>query len=117
MGNISKDVTIMVTWMDGHAEIYECAEACNYGNYALWLKTLNGECRHIPWNNIRWFDSKKTHKEQIGFKTLSETIAGLDTILNKFLDRYSMNPEDVSRFAQLIAELKVYAESHEDDLK
>lgn len=50
-------------------------------------------------------------------RTLSEIIAGLDAILSKCLDRYSINPADVAGFARLIAELKDYAESHEDDLK
>ena len=50
-------------------------------------------------------------------RTLPEIIADLDTILSKCLDRYSMNPADVSGFAQLIAELKDYVDAHEDDLK
>ena len=50
-------------------------------------------------------------------RTLPEIIADLDAILSKCLDRYSMNPADVAKFARLIAELKDYAESHEDDLK
>ena len=50
-------------------------------------------------------------------RTLPEIVEGLDAILSRCLDRYSMNPADVSEFARLIAELKDYAESHEDDLK
>ena len=49
--------------------------------------------------------------------TLPEIVEDLDAILSKCLDRYSMTPADVAEFARLIAELKVYAESHEDDLK
>ena len=50
-------------------------------------------------------------------KALPEIVEDLDAILSKCLDRYSMTPADVAKFARLIAELKVYAESHEDDLK
>ena len=50
-------------------------------------------------------------------RTLPEIIEDLDAILGKCLDRYSMNPADVAEFARLIAELKDYADAHEDDLK
>ena len=50
-------------------------------------------------------------------RTLPEIIEGLDAILSKCLDRYSMNPADVAKFSNLLAELKDYAESYEDDLK
>lgn len=50
-------------------------------------------------------------------RALPEIIEDLVASLSKCLDRYSMSPADTAKFARLMAELKVYAESHEDDLK
>ena len=78
----------------------------------------NTECSktncYINGGKLPAHNSQKVQEEEM---TLPEIIEDLDAILCRCLDRYSMTPADVAKFARLIAELKVYAESHEDDLK
>ena len=50
-------------------------------------------------------------------RTLPEIIADLDTVLKACIKEYGVSADFIIVFAALTAELKNYAESHEDDLK
>lgn len=45
---------VYVRWFDGYLESFEC-EDVRFGAYLLWLKLKNGQNRHIPLNQVRWF--------------------------------------------------------------
>ena len=50
-------------------------------------------------------------------RALPEIIADLDTVLKACIKEYGVSGDIIIVFAALTAELKDYAESHEDDLK
>jgi len=45
---------IMVRWWDGYYEEFDAVEA-RAGAYLLWIKLCNGQTRHIPLQQVRWF--------------------------------------------------------------
>ena len=50
-------------------------------------------------------------------RTLYEIIADLDTVLKACIKEHGVPGDIIIVFAALIAELKDYADAHEDDLK
>lgn len=58
-GAVSKGLTVVqVRWFDGYYEEFEVTEV-RAGNYLLWMKLLNGETRHIPLHQVRWYSGVK----------------------------------------------------------
>ena len=45
---------VNVRWFDGYLEIFE-AEEVRFGNSYLWMRLLDGQNRHIPLIQVRWF--------------------------------------------------------------
>ena len=51
----NKNNIVNVRWFDGYLE----------GNFYLWLRLSDGQNRHIPLHQVRWFSlSKESHAEQ-----------------------------------------------------
>ena len=46
--------TVYVRWWDGYFEAFE-AEEVRFGSDLLWLKLSNGQNRHVPLRQVRWF--------------------------------------------------------------
>ena len=62
MGN--KNNIVNVRWFDGYLEVFEATEV-RFGNFYLWLRLSDGQNRHIPLHQVRWFSlSKESHAEQ-----------------------------------------------------
>jgi len=49
---------VNVRWFDGYLESFECTES-RAGCDLLWVRLKNGETRHIPLRNVRWFNGVK----------------------------------------------------------
>lgn len=49
---------IKVRWWDGYYEEFE-AQKARAGAYLLWIKLTNGETRHIPLLQVRWYNGIK----------------------------------------------------------
>jgi len=45
---------VTVRWFDGYKEDFRCTEI-RFGNALLWMRLENGNNRHIPLNQVRWF--------------------------------------------------------------
>ncbi|MCL2140318.1 MAG: hypothetical protein FWH42_01370 [Dehalococcoidia bacterium] len=57
---------VNVRWFDGYLETFE-ATAMRFGNAYLWMRLSDGQNRHIPLTQVRWFSlSRESHAEQDG---------------------------------------------------
>jgi hypothetical protein len=45
---------VNVRWFDGYLETFEATEV-RFGNAYLWMRLSNGQNRHIPLGQVRWF--------------------------------------------------------------
>jgi hypothetical protein len=53
--------TVNVRWFDGYLEVFEAQEV-RFGNSYLWMRLSDGQNRHIPLVQVRWFSlSKESH--------------------------------------------------------
>jgi len=52
---------VNVRWFDGYLETFEAQET-RFGNSFLWMRLSDGQNRHIPLNQVRWFSlSQESH--------------------------------------------------------
>lgn len=62
----SSVIVVNVRWWDGYLEVFDTTEV-RFGAYLLWLRLANGDNRHIPLAQVRWFslsqESHGTYKE------------------------------------------------------
>ena len=57
--------TVVVRWWDGYIEVFEVTEV-RFGSDLLWMRLTNGENRHIPLRQVRWFSlEKESHARQL----------------------------------------------------
>ena len=49
---------VWVRWFDGYLEEFEATEV-RFGSDLLWMRLENGENRHIPLRQVRWFGLEK----------------------------------------------------------
>lgn len=47
--------TVEVRWFDGYLETFENVIEVRFGGYLLWMKFYNGQNRHIPLSQVRWY--------------------------------------------------------------
>lgn len=47
---------VNVRWNDGMLETFEVTEV-RFGSDLLWLRLSNGQNRHIPLRQVRWFST------------------------------------------------------------
>ena len=45
---------VTVRWFDGYLEEFEATEV-RFGSDLLWMSLSNGQNRHIPVRQVRWF--------------------------------------------------------------
>lgn len=59
-----KDVNeVTVRWFDGYKEVFEATEV-RFGSDYLWMRLKNGQNRHIPLHNVRWFGTSiESHQD------------------------------------------------------
>ena len=76
-------------------------------------------CTFYPWSVPVDKDSASSavSGRRCKMRTLPEIIEDLDTVLKACIKEYGVSADTIIVFAALTAELKDYAESHEDDLK
>lgn len=57
---------VWVRWFDGYMEEFETQEV-RFGSDLLFLRLINGENRHIPLRQVRWFGlEKESHAKAEG---------------------------------------------------
>jgi hypothetical protein len=55
---------VSVRWNDGYLEEFDCADV-RFGSDLLWLRLSNGQNRHIPLRQVRWFScTPESHARQ-----------------------------------------------------
>jgi hypothetical protein len=53
---------VNVRWNDGYLEMFEVSEV-RFGSDLLWMRLLDGNNRHIPLRQVRWFSvSPESHE-------------------------------------------------------
>ena len=57
---------VTVRWFDGYKEEFEATEV-RFGNAYLWLRLSNGQNRHIPLAQVRWFSLSIESHQNTGF--------------------------------------------------
>lgn len=57
---------VTVRWFDGYKEEFEATEV-RFGNAYLWLRLKNGQNRHIPLGQVRWFSLSVESHQNTGF--------------------------------------------------
>jgi hypothetical protein len=45
---------VSVRWFDGYLEEFDASEV-RFGGYILWMRLLDGQNRHIPLSQVRWW--------------------------------------------------------------
>ncbi len=65
---VAKEETNIVTvrWFDGYKEDFEATEV-RFGNSYLWMRLKNGQNRHIPLPQVRWFALSVESHQSTGF--------------------------------------------------
>nr|DAE87765.1 MAG TPA: hypothetical protein [Caudoviricetes sp.] len=62
---------VTVRWFDGYLEEFEVTEV-RFGSDLLWMRLSNGQNRHIPLRQVRWFGmTEESHQKvdkQDGFR-------------------------------------------------
>lgn len=54
--------TITVRWFDGYMEVFEATEV-RFCSELLWIRLKDGNNRHIPLRQVRWFGmSEESHQ-------------------------------------------------------
>lgn len=54
---------VTVRWFDGYLEEFEATEV-RFGSDLLWMRPLNGQNRHIPLRQVRWFGmTEESHQK------------------------------------------------------
>ena len=63
--NMDERINIVtVRWWDGYLEEFECSEV-RFGCDLLWMRLSNGQNRHIPLRQVRWYSlSKESHQRK-----------------------------------------------------
>lgn len=55
---------VNVRWFDGYLETFETTEV-RFGNTYLWMRLTDGQNRHIPLHQVRWFSlSVESHAKR-----------------------------------------------------
>lgn len=49
---------VTVRWWDGYMEVFEATEV-RFGCDLLWMRLADGNNRHIPLRQVRWFGMEK----------------------------------------------------------
>lgn len=56
---------VNVRWNDGYLETFEAVEV-RFGSDLLWLRLSDGNNRHIPLRQVRWFSlSEESHERMV----------------------------------------------------
>lgn len=60
-----KSVNVVnVRWFDGYLETFDATEV-RFGNAYLWMRLSDGQNRHIPLGQVRWFSlSVESHAKE-----------------------------------------------------
>lgn len=59
---MDKANTVTVRWFDGYMEVFEATEV-RFGSDLLWMRLKDGNNRHIPLRQVRWFGmSEESHQ-------------------------------------------------------
>lgn len=54
--------TVTVRWFDGYMEVFEATEV-RFGSDLLWMRLKDGNNRHIPLRQVRWFGMSEESRQ------------------------------------------------------
>lgn len=58
----NKTNIVTVRWFDGYMEVFEATQV-RFGSDLLWMRLKDGNNRHIPLRQVRWFGmSEESHQ-------------------------------------------------------
>lgn len=57
-------IRVNVRWNDGYLESFDCSEV-RFGCDLLWMRLSNGNNRHIPLRQVRWFSTDPESRENM----------------------------------------------------
>ena len=55
---------VTVRWFDGYLEEFEATEV-RFGSDLLWMRLSNGQNRHIPLRQVRWFGMPEESHQKV----------------------------------------------------
>lgn len=62
---MNEKTSVSVRWFDGYLEEFECTEV-RFGSDLLWLRLDDGQNRHIPLRQVRWFSlTPESHAKEL----------------------------------------------------
>ena len=61
---------IIVRWWDGYVQIFNNVVEWRAGAYLLWIKMGRGKTRHIPLQQVRWFEPIPSDRQYLEGQTL-----------------------------------------------
>ena len=67
---------VNVRWFDGYLETFEANEV-RFGNAYLFMRLIDGQNRHIPLSQVRWFSLSKESHAAVQSDNISETEAAI----------------------------------------
>lgn len=56
---------VTVRWWDGYMEVFNATEV-RFGCDLLWMRLVDGNNRHIPLRQVRWFGMTKESHQKTG---------------------------------------------------
>ena len=66
---------VIVRWWDGYVEVFDNVVEWRAGAYLLWVKLSRGKTRHIPLQQVRWFEPIPSDKQYLEGQTFHPTEA------------------------------------------
>lgn len=64
--NENKKINVVtVRWFDGYMEVFNATEV-RFGNAYLWMRLEDGNNRHIPLSQVRWFGTSIESHQKTG---------------------------------------------------
>ena len=58
------EIQVSVRWFDGYFEGFKCSEV-RFGSDLLWMRLMNGQNRHVPLRQVRWFSVTPESHENV----------------------------------------------------
>jgi len=62
---VDKVNIVNIRWFDGYLETFEASDV-RFGNSYIWMRLTDGQNRHIPLIQVRWFSlSEESHAKGV----------------------------------------------------
>lgn len=62
---MNAEIIVNVRWNDGYLEAFSATQV-RFGSDLLWMRLGNGDNRHIPLRQVRWFSTDpESHAQKV----------------------------------------------------